>query len=450
MSRGIPTPHPILPPARIITSAGLAAGQRHSPYATTRFERLLLMVIIMILPLEEDLPYLAGLSVVYLLFAVTAIYALFHRAWALARTWLHPIFVAAYTLIAVALLIEYSHPESNTYEIIRTAMMVAGGVFIAALFRDRGAVRVCIFGYVFVGVAVSGYLFLALYGTLQGSIAFNFEDASRIRVEAWHGNLSDNSPNTMAFYAAQGSAAALSLALAAKSARLKTLSFGLTVFCLVGAFLPMSRGGILIAVISCAGVLFAHGVRHMNTIVAAFVIGISILILVPDAVFSRLTFTTQTYEGSGRKEGRARVYTAALKHFPDYVVKGVGSGNFWGSWGQRSDFGDPVRYTALGSHNIVLGAHNGPIQILIYWGLPGLLAFGGLIYQCYRSLPRHWDDDAIKLTAYGVATSLLLFFQVHHQLSTKQFSLGLGLLAGGSAWIWSNRRVRSVRQDFTY
>jgi hypothetical protein len=405
--------------------------QRPVPrYATTAIERVLLVVNIMLLPLAEDIPSIAGFSIMYLALAAIAVYALLHRSRALARTWLHPIFLAAYTLTALALLIEYSHPESNTYEITRMGMMILAAVFIAALLRDRSALRACVYGFIVTGLAVSVYLFLSTYGTLRRSTVSDFNEASRLRVEAWNDSALQNSPNTMAFYAAQGAAAALALALAAKSLRRRMLFFGTSLFCLVGAFLPMSRGGILIAVISCGAVLFAHGVRHMGTIMAGLVLGIGILTLVPDAVFSRLTFTTRVYEGSGRMEGRARVYTSVVKHLPDYVALGVGSGNFWGSWGERSAFGD---------NGGVGGAHNGPSQILIYWGLPAFLAFVALLFQCYRCLPTHSGDDALILGMIGIAISVLLFMQVHHVLNAKSFSLGLGLLAGGSVWLWPKR-----------
>jgi hypothetical protein len=390
--------------------------------------------------MEEDLPQIAGLSIVYLLFAALAIYNFLFRLRALARTWLHPVFIAAYALLVLAVMMEYLHPEPSTDEINRTALMVVAGVFIAAMFRDRTALQVCTYAYIITGLAVSIFLFLAMYGTLQRSTATNFNEASDIRTEAWKGSALDySSPNTMAFYCAQGAVAALALALVAKTFRYKQLFFGFTLICLVGAFLPMSRGGILIAVLSCGAVMFSHGVRHVSTIVAGFVLAVGILIVVPDAVFHRLTFTTQRYEGSGKLEGRAHVYTATLKHFPDYVLTGVGAGHFWGSWGERSAFGN--LFTGG-----VGGAHNGPAQILIYWGLPALLAFAALGLQCYRCLPFH-QGDAFLLAVVGIAISLLLFFQVHHVLNAKQFSLGLGLLAGGSTWIWPNHISRSASRQ---
>jgi hypothetical protein len=431
--------HLALKPAAVTQAQAVATR-----YPTTRFERCLLIGVIIFMPLQDQIPSLPGFSFVYLLFTLMALSTLLKRPQVLARMWLHPLHLAGYTFIAVILVIEYSHPEATLYEIERIAMMIVGAVFISCLLRDRHALRVCIYTYLVTGLLLAVLLFLTAYGALYSARATDFTEATQVRgqaLAAGAGGGLNTSGNTMAFYIAQSAAAALALALAEKRSRRRKLFIGLSLICLVGAFLPMSRGGIVIVVVSCGAVLVAHGVRHISTIIAAFFLTAAVLIWVPQAIFARFTFTPQEYTGTGKLEARARVYFAAFKYLPDYAVAGVGSGHFWGRWGQRSDFNQGDK---------ILGAHNGPFQAIIYWGFPGLLALVMLLYQAYRCLPPQPGHDALLLALYGISVTLLLFLQVHHVLYSKQFSVGLGLLAGASVWIWPRRMIRSTQSEQRY
>jgi hypothetical protein len=392
---------------------------------TTVTERLLLMVTITLLPLQDHFPSIAGFSIMYILFGLLAGYIFLNRPRALAKIYLHPVFLAAYALLIVAFLTEFSHPYSDYSHIFRIGQMIAGAIFVASLSRDRGALRAGIYGYLITGAWMSIFLFLTTYGTLQEATATDFDQASKLRAEVFESSSLRNNPNTMGFFSAQGTVVALALALTARSSRRRNLFLGLVLFCSVATFLPMSRGAIMIAIASCTSVMLAYGVKHIRTIMIVAVLGIGILIWVPDAVFSRLVFSTQSYRG--QREARASIYTAAIEHLPGYIMTGVGAGNFWESWGL---------YNGFAKRGVVRGAHNSFLQVAIYWGLPGLLALIMLIYQAYRCLPRQCGKNTLSLCLQGIGVSLLLFLLVMHVLSAKQFSLGLGLLVGARSWIW--------------
>jgi hypothetical protein len=166
--------------------------------------------------------------------------------------------------------------------------------------------------------------------------------------------------------------------------------------------------------------------RYLKTLLLIVALGGCVLALVPKTAFMRMAFP-KTY-ASGGTEGRAAVYMAALKHLPDYIVSGVGAGNFWKSWGRRSDFS-----WANGSMH---GAHNGLIQVTIYWGAIGLLAFCIMLYLAYRCLPQFYGTEALSLGLFGVSLTLGLYLMMMHVVSFKGFSIGLGLLVGTRLWIW--------------
>jgi hypothetical protein len=413
--------------------SGVKKGQRSSP--TTTIERLLLMAMIIIFPLEAYLPVVGGFSTTYIMFAISAGYVLLHRPGVLARTWSHPVFLAAFVFLILGALIESAHPFSRYRQIFHIGQMFVAAIFVASLCRDRRALHASLYGFIIASVLISLLLFATSYGALRQATATNFSEASRIRGAALE-DIEENL-NALSIFVSQGAAVALALALMARSPRRCNLFLGITLFCAVAAFLPMSRSGIIILGASCATVMFAYGVRHVRVLLIAAVLAVGGLIWVPGAVFARLTFTQEFHEGAGGS--RTRLYKAAIDHLPEYVLTGVGAGNFWGPWGERTAF-----YAS--AHRVVYGAHNAFIQVTIFWGLTGLLMLIAVVYLAYRCLPRGGGKDVLALCLYGIAVVLLLKMMVSHGLGSESNALGLGLLVGGHRWIWPKGIILSARR----
>jgi hypothetical protein len=406
---------------------------------TTTLERLLLMVTAIIIPLEGYLPFLRqylpsfdGMSVPYLMFAILACYALFGRPKALARTLHHPVFLAAFALILLGFVIEFTHDLARYTHLTRMASMFVAAMVVASLCRDRRALLACISGYLISGVVVGILFFFTSYGTLRTATSTDFQEASQVRAEVFtdiEGNL-----NELAFSTAQAAALALALALTARSPLRRKLFFGLALFCGIATFLPMSRGGMVIVGASCSAVMYMYGVRNVRVILVATALAVGGLILVPGAVLSRFSLSMET--PSGKMEARGRIYKAAIDHLPDYIILGVGAGNFAGPWGMQSQYFDRGFKEKRGG---VKGAHNAFIQVTIFWGLPALVMLIVLVYQAYRCLPRGGGRDILVICAYGLAFSLLLRMMFTHGLAEKQYAVGLGFLVGGYLWVWSKR-----------
>jgi hypothetical protein len=122
---------------------------------------------------------------------------------------------------------------------------------------------------------------------------------------------------------------------------------------------------------------------------------------------------------------------------PEYIVTGVGIGNFWRLWGYNHGW--------LGGHGVV-GAHNSFIQVSLYWGIAGLGLLLLVIWRSYRSLPPSPGSEILSLALFGIALSLFLFLFVSHMLYAKQLSIGLGIIAGANRWIWPvETKVASFR-----
>jgi O-antigen ligase/polysaccharide polymerase Wzy-like membrane protein len=410
-------------PAR---AASLAKPWQH-PYATSTVERLLLAATILIIPLEPSLPTLGGFTTPYLMFGLLAGYVLAKRPRALARTWSHPVFLAAFSLPLVGAFIESIHPYPSYSDISRIVQMLIAGIFVAVLCRDRRALRTTLYALLIGGIMVSIILFWIFYGDLKYAAAATFTEASKIRKHILTDANVEETLKRLTVYPAMGAAIALSLGLHVRSAIRRYSYFGIALFCVVGTFLPMSRGGIVMVVASCTTILVAYGVRHLRVVLIATALAIGVLIWVPGVVYSRLTVTPETREG-GRLDSRRQIYKAAIEHLPEYFFTGVGAGNFWtGPWGKSSEF-----FRATG----VDGAHNAFIQVTLNWGVPALLVLLTVVYLGFRCLPRGGSKDVLVQCLYSICIVIVLQMMVSHVLTCKEFSLTLGLLVGSQRWIW--------------
>jgi hypothetical protein len=402
----------------------LAAGRRVSKsfsaqQRSLKFGPILLAATIVLLPLQDHVPSVAGFSLMYVVFGVILFYVFFNRMEDLFRVSRHPVFIAAYVFLCVGLVMESAHTNSDYGELVRYFYMFGGAMLVASLSTRQDALRAGLYGYLIASLWLAVLLFSTSYSALAGSSATDFEEATRVRASVFSDQSLRVNLNTMAFISSQGVVVALALMLTAKSRVRRLVLMALALFCFVASFIPMSRSGAVIGILSVALVMYKHKSHRLRTILAALVLGISMLVLVPDAVLSRLHYSSEVRDG--KIEGRARVYKAAWENVPDYLVKGVGTGNYFREWANTH---------GLGYHGRVSGVHNSYFQVTIYWGLAGLLALCGIIFAAYRCLPRHNEDIALKLFLYGITLSLVLWMMATHNLYAKEFALGLGLLVG--------------------
>jgi hypothetical protein len=384
------------------------------------------MMAIVFLPLQNHIPPIGGFSIMYIIFVILAGYVVSSRPYILAKTWSQPLFLAAYVMLILTSVIELSHPYPDIPEIVRIGLIIVAAVLIAVLCRDRQALNTVVYGYLIAGLMMAVLLFMTVYGGLKGAEATTFKEATRLRLQVFEENPLEANLNFMAFVAAQGAVVALVLALTARSPVRRILFSGIALLCFVGAFLPLSRSGIVIVIATSAVVLVSYGIKRMWTLMLVAALGIGMFIWVPEAIYSRMTFSMETEHG--KMEARARILDAAIRHFPEYALDGVGRGNFWGPWGKQSYF-----TKASGE---LRGPHNWYIAAAVYWGVIGFLTLSFVVYQAYRCLPRHCGASSLSLCVLGIAVSLFLHTLVTHVLANKALSLGFGLLVAARLWLW--------------
>jgi hypothetical protein len=404
---------------------------------TNRVEHALIFATIILVPLQNqgiDGIGIPGVSYVYLLFVAQAAYIIGKRADCLAKTWQHSLLLSVYIFIGVGYLLEGIHPFSDYGEIYRMVQSFAGSILLASLCRDRRALRIAMYGYLFTAIYTSKAI-LGTYGTLSSATALDYGEGDRLRNAAFDDLSIDYNLNTLACIAAQGAGIAFAFGLTARSRWYSYLFLGLGLAFSVATFLTMSRSGVVTLAAVGAAVVLAYGVNRSRTIVIGLVVGLTTAAFVPHAVLSRMSFSTEVDE-HGRMEGRAAVYTAFFHHLPDFIPTGIGRGNFWTAWGKNSEYGN--------SKGIVSGAHNVFFQMMIYWGLPALFGLFAIVWQGYRCLPGRYGDDGLAIALVAVAISLLLMALTVHNFYAKEFAIGIGLLVGAHRWIWSRPAARPL------
>lgn len=396
---------------------------------TTAFERFVLLASMVILPMENYLTGVVGGSVTFLVFAALAAYVIVNRPGIFGEVLYHPIFIACYTFIGVSALLEFSSPLSAYDSLIRFAQMIGGAVCVAVLCRDRSALTVGLYAYIVTALWVSVVLFSAGYGTLQGMAAEDFGEASKLREEAFEDKPVGADINNLAVLCTQGATVSFALSLSNRLKHLRILLLGISSFCLIASFLPMSRGAAVNGLVVFAIILYAHGAKHGKTLILVSVLCVAVYAVVPSAVWSRMEYSPQTQ--NGKMESRARLYDAALNRLPEYIVAGVGWGNFHKKWGSEKGFG-------------VAPAHNSPLQITINWGILGLGMFLLIIWRVYRSVPLYCGRDGLSLALLGITVSVGLYLLQVHTFYDKSFAFGLGMLVGARRWIWPNGVASAV------
>ncbi len=423
----------------------VAARHIVQPYSrSTLVERCLLFTAIVALPLENYFPSVAGMSFSFLLFAAILAYVIVSRLKSLDAIWHHPVFIAAYAFVVVSVLLEFSSPLPDYTQSKRFVEMIVGMMSVAVLCRNRLTLTAGMYGYIVIGLWVSVALYSTGYGTLQGMEADDFRQAEVLRGQAFSEKLMGANLNRLAFVCAQGALVAFALCLSDEWKRFRAPLLGIVAFCTTASFLAMSRGAVVVMLTGFAVILYTRGFRQGKALVLVFVLGMGIYAVVPDAVWTRMAFSTEV-KASGKMEARAKLYTNALKRLPEYLLAGVGAGNFYNKWAFEKGFAG-VRLSPDGKSATVSihVAHNALIQLTIFWGILALSIFLLIIWYAYRSIPFQCGRDGLPLALVGIMVSLGALLLYGTDFSDKAHALGVGMLIGARQWIWPSGIVPAV------
>lgn len=419
--------------------------QPHS--RSTLVERCLLFTIVVSLPLQDYFSSVAGMSFSFLLFTVLTAYVIVNRPRSVGVIWHHPVFIASYVFVVVSVLLEFSSPLPDYRQSRRFVEMIVAMMSVAILCRNRSILTAGLYGYIVMGLWVSFVVYSTGYETLQGMEADDFRQAEKLREQAFAENPTGANLNRLAYVCAQGAIVAFALCLSDKWKRFRASLLGIVTFCTTASFLAMSRGAAVVMLMAFAVILHARGFRQGKALVLVFILGVITYAVVPDAIWSRMVFSTEV-RANGKMESRANLYTTALKRLPEYVIAGVGAGNFYNKWAFEKGFAS-VRTSRDGkSTEMALHvAHNALIQLTIFWGILALSVFLLIVWCVYQSIPFKCGRDGLSLALVGIMVSLGALLLYGTDFSDKAHALGVGMLIGARRWIWPSGIVPAVERN---
>lgn len=399
--------------------------------ATSVTERVLLASAVVLLPLQDAFGKIAGVSPMFAVFAIMGLYVALFRSNRLIPVLTHRVTVSSLVLLFTLVLVEAMQPNRSFSEPIRIAFMFLGALVIATMCRDAAGLRAALWGVLIGGAWLAAYTVYVSYADLSSASAQSFYEASQVREDVFDQLELKTNLNKMSFMAGQAAVVASAWALMTDRWARRVVLLMAALFCLVAAFLPLSRSGVVIALVACGMMFLRTGQAGRSKALVFVVAGIAALWMwVPSVVFARLTFG----EATAGEDARARIYGAAINTADQYLPLGIGFGNYWSAWAERHGFAAFIdgQMTALGTHNMAL-------QLLVCSGIPAFLLFGLLLWLAWKSLPRG-PLSADQLALYGLTIAALLLTMISHQLYDKSMSQLLGLVVGGSLWIWPPRK----------
>ena len=404
----------------------LAGGRRSTDRsegkgATSRFEQFLLGILIVGLALEESLPRVGPVSVGFILFAAVGLYVFFKRSGSFRRVLGMPLPLAFLVVVLIALISEVSRSEPMFHYARRIGLMALGMVVVAALVRSRAAIRVGLLAFLLVAAVQAAIVGLTSGQALYSTAASDYFSATAARIAALKDFPIQGNFNRLAFIIGIGGVLGLVAAGTLQSSRSRLLVRTLSVLCFFGVAFLASRSAILATFGAAASlVVLRRKKRGRSALIAGCLVAV-LWVAVPGVTRARLSFGEVS--ATGREDGRTRVYRKTLANIQEVIPFGVGEARYWNEWA----------FDVL-EHR--LGTHSTPLQVIVVWGLPGILALALVVVGMIGSLPKIRPDDPLRLGMWAIAAGVLVRWLASHTVYDKEFSVLLGIVVGAQALVW--------------
>ncbi|HRH66853.1 MAG TPA: O-antigen ligase family protein [Bacteroidia bacterium] len=405
------------------------------------FDRILIFLMVFSIYFEANLPYLGTASTPFLIFGCTLFYIGLTRLKTLLRLFSGKYFIASVVFAVVCIFMETIHPFPSYEFIFRYLNMTLGIFCIAVLCRDKTAFDIALFTFILASAFQSVILIFGTVPLLRSFSADGFYDASRARIQAFETFFLRGNLNDISYFSSIGALIGL-IWMYFEPVRWKRITLMiLTVPSILGVFLPASRTGAIIFFVSILIFVYKSKINLRSWVFPSLILIIFLFIAVPDVVWVRLGSILRFAELQ-ETDSRTKVYTAVLNNIDQYAITGIGAGNYWHGWAVSA--GITNRFTT----DVAMAAHNAFFQLWIYWGLPGLISFLGLIFMFRTAVDRNIEGDRMKSCLYIFITMIPMIFLFYHSFYHKSFSIGLGMLLGARFWnIFNSAEYKSEQEE---
>ena len=396
-------------------------------YRSSLTDKVLLFLVVASIFFEPLLPYFGGSSTTFFLFVFIAIYVAVNRAQAITKIVKSKYFLAFIFFTLVCVLMESIHYYQSYEYILRFVNMGMGIFSISLLCRDKDALDVTITSFILCSAANSLYLFAGPFNYLRSYSVEGFNEASKARIEAFEQFSMRDHLNDISIFSGLGSILGI-IALTYERIRWRKVVYAVLIFLsLVGIFLPASRTGALIFIVSLAIFAYKSKLKLKPFLIPVVVFTIALALIVPDVVWVRIGSIARLGEIRG-EDSRAKLYQAILGNIDQYLFTGVGSGYYWKSWAVKAGI------TNINDVYVPMAPHNAFFQVWIYWGLPGFLSFLFMMYTFSKALNKRIYKDRQKASIYIFMVIIPVVFLFYSSFYHKAFAVGVGLLLASRYW----------------
>jgi len=409
----------------LISKTVRLAGRAERRGTTKRFEHVLLWVLVAGLALEESLPRLGPVSVSFTLFAVVGLYVFFWRSRSLLKVIGMPLPLSFVLLALLGLISELGRYDPMFHYVRRIAFMALGMVVVASLVRNRSAIQAGLSAFLFVAAIQAAIVGLSSGPRLYAAEASDYFSATSARIAALKDVPIEGNLNRIGFIIGMGGVLGFVVAGTLQKHKLRIGVRVLGAVCFLGVAFLASRSAILTTFGAAATlVILRRKRRAKSALVATLLIGL-LWLAVPGVTRARFSFGEVSVRG--REDGRTQVYRRTVANIPEVLPFGVGEARYWNEW-------------ALDVLQHRLGTHSAPLQFIVTWGLPGIVALLVVVAGVVGSLPKVRLDDPLRLGMWAIAAGVLLRWLASHTVYDKEFSVLLGIMVGAQALVWPRSR----------
>jgi len=390
-------------------------------------ERILIFLIVATGILEASLPIVAGLSTPFIVFGISTFYVIFYRFKYFIQVLQTRYFVYALFFSILCTLIETLHLNSYYKFVNRFFFMSIGALAITAICRDKKAFNWAINSLIIMATIQAIILYFGTAASFAAASASTYQDASKARIDAYEDFSLEENLNIMSFFCGLGATMAAVKFVHTKKVLYKIIYAILAVITTVGVFLPVSRSGAVVFFITLGIYVFRSGINLQRIIPVGIVFGAIMLFLVPSVFWTRFASLGDSEE-LAENDSRSRVYGNIIKGMPDFFAVGVGSGQYWYYWAVKQGI------TPRGRPSRADGTHNAYAQIWVYWGLPAILMFFGLIRTLGRYVTPRIKNKYFSTVIFTFSIFVVLEMLFAVSWYEKTFALLIGLTMANQLW----------------
>jgi O-antigen ligase len=376
------------------------------------------------LPFQETTT-IGGRGIVFYHVMAFFLYALFVHHRNFIRLLKTKFFVFCTLFLLVGLYMESFHPYSNYGPIARMSVMFLGALSVGACLNSRKRVQHVVNVFV-----ISGFVYLIpilvlgrnQLGSSSGINAFDI-------LNQFFG--STRNPNDIGCVLAF-----LFVFLYIKfihknyltSLFKKPYVYLICAAILVALFILDARSGFLFILVTT--ILYLYYFRQLKLGRIGFLAIVIFLVSFANLSYIQerfLVYFDDSHQGIEEVDARGRVYNASMEAIPEVFWTGVGYGNFISVWGFNTGFvSEKYRQGVL--YSKVQHAHNTFFQIVINWGLPGIVFLALIFWSIKRGIPSRASKEPQDHYVFILALTYFFLLFLSHYFESKENSLIFAVL----------------------